>query len=254
LPVHIHAAALSDAGCVRSNNEDSFAMDPERGLYVVCDGMGGRAAGEVASALACGTLLRAYAAQRATQPPAAALPAAIAEANAAVWNAADETGQHGMGTTLVAAAIQDDRLVVGNVGDSRAYLLRDGTCTQVTADHSYVNELIRHGTISADAPLSPEVQRLKSMITRAIGTAAHVQPDIYPLDLRPGDMVVLASDGLTRYLDAPAIAGHIDTADLEASCAGLIDTAKKAGGVDNITTVLLRYDQPADKHEGSAQA
>jgi len=243
LPVNIHAATLSDVGCVRKNNEDSLATDPERGLYVVCDGMGGRAAGEVASALACSTLLRAYAAQRATKAPAAALKQAIAEANAAVWNAASEGGQQGMGTTLVAAAIEGDKLLVGNVGDSRAYLLRKGTCTQITADHSYVNELIRHGTILADAPLSPEVQRMKSVITRAIGAAAQVEPDLFPVDLLAGDVVVLVSDGLTRYLDAEAIAGHIDAADLEASCAQLIDTAKQAGGVDNITTVLLRCDE-----------
>ena len=242
----IHAAALTDIGRVRSNNEDTFGIDAEHGLYTVCDGMGGAAAGEVASHLACSTLLDVFAQHTEKLQMDDRLALAIHAANAAVRLAGQQAGHHGMGTTLVAAAVADNQLLIGNVGDSRAYLLQHDTWEQITSDHSYINELIQQGSIRPEDSNAPELQRFGSTITRAIGASEDVRPDFFPVALRDGDTILLASDGLTRYLDAPEFATLIDPDDLEASCQRLVDSAKELGGIDNITCLLLRYiEQPA---------
>ena len=242
----IHAAALTDIGRVRSNNEDTFGIDAEHALYTVCDGMGGAAAGEVASHLACSTLLDVFAQHTEKLQMDDRLALAIHAANAAVRLAGQQAGHHGMGTTLVAAAVADNQLLIGNVGDSRAYLLQHDTWEQITSDHSYINELIQQGSIRPEDSNAPELQRFGSTITRAIGASEDVRPDFFPVELRDGDTILLASDGLTRYLDAPEFATLIDPDDLEASCQRLVDSAKELGGIDNITCLLLRYiEQPA---------
>ena len=242
----IHAAALTDIGRVRSNNEDTFGIDAEHALYTVCDGMGGAAAGEVASHLACSTLLDVFAQHTEKLQMDDRLALAIHAANAAVRLAGQQAGHHGMGTTLVAAAVADNQLLIGNVGDSRAYLLQHDTWEQITSDHSYINELIQQGSIRPEDSNAPELQRFGSTITRAIGASEDVRPDFFPVALRDGDTILLASDGLTRYLDAPEFATLIDPDDLEASCQRLVDSAKELGGIDNITCLLLRYiEQPS---------
>ena len=241
----IHAAALSDVGHVRANNEDTFGMDADHGLYVVCDGMGGAAAGEVASHLACSTVIETFAEHFAHLNAEDRLALSIRAANAAVRLAGEQTGHHGMGTTLVAAAFADNHLLIGNVGDSRAYLLQHDTWQQLTSDHSYINELIDQGSIRAEDSDAPELARFGSIITRAIGAAEEVMPDFFPVELHDGDTVLLASDGLTRYLDAPDFARVIDPDDLDASCERLIESAKELGGIDNITCLLLRYIEEA---------
>jgi protein phosphatase len=241
MSVRLEVSALTDVGCVRSNNEDSFSYDPELGIYVVCDGMGGMAAGEVASSIACDILIGTFRSQPPETPATERLENAIVAANDAVRLASTEGNQHGMGTTLVAAVLDGHKLVVGNVGDSRAYLFTAGKWAQLTVDHSYVNELVRQGTVKIEDIGKVDLKGLESVITRAIGAASEVEPDFYSVDLNEGDTLLLASDGLTRYAGDATFSWLIDTADLSASCARLIQTAKAAGGADNITCLLLRY-------------
>jgi len=239
-------AAMTDIGLRRTNNEDSFGYDAEQQIYVVCDGMGGTAAGEVASSMAVRVLIETFAALGNREvdgetpfPVENRLLAAIIETNRAVRKAATEDPElHTMGTTLVCACLDGDRAVIGNVGDSRAYLLRSGACLQITEDHSLLNEQVRNGTIT---PEMAAASNLQSVITRAIGAADKVEPDLFAATVQPRDILLLASDGLTRYAqpgDIVMAAGN--ESDLAVICQRLIDYAKAAGGADNITCVLLR--------------
>lgn len=234
-------AGLTDVGCKRSNNEDSLGHDLASQIFVVCDGMGGMAAGEVASSTAVHKLLESFG-----QNPAATMEEqlynAIVYANREVCALAQQNDElRGMGTTLVAACLEGRKIVIGNVGDSRAYFLRSGGCVQITQDHSYLAEQVRSGAMSADdAGSSP----LQSLITRAIGTAEAIEPDLFTAALESGDMVLLTTDGLTRYADAAAIAQLIYAQPtLEQSCQALINTAKDQGAVDNVTCLLLRVSE-----------
>lgn len=255
-------AALTDIGCKRSNNEDSFGYDAELQIFAVCDGMGGSSAGEVASSTAIRTLIDSYAAStRASQESAGAqvepienrLMCAIAEANRAVRDAGNNNPEcYGMGTTLVCVCFEGERAVIGNVGDSRAYLVRDGCCAQITKDHSYLEEQIEKGIITAEMAASSNMQ---SVITRAIGAADDVEPDFYAARLEPCDMVLLASDGLTRYAGPEQIAAiAANCAEPEAVCRTLVEHAKQCGGVDNITCVLLRASEVAQAAIGESEA
>jgi serine/threonine protein phosphatase PrpC len=252
-------AAITDIGCERVNNEDSYGYDAEQNLYVVCDGMGGRAAGEVASGMAVRTLIESFASSASKRgdgepaPVANRLMQAILDANHAVREAAAQNPNLlSMGTTLVCACLDGGRAVFGNVGDSRAYLIRDGHCLQVTQDHSLLAEALRAGEISLAAAATSNLQ---SMITRAIGAEDAVDPDLYGAELQLGDILLLASDGLTRYVQPEEIENIVRAGeDLTASCQEFIDIAKTRGGVDNITCVLLRVIQkpvemlrPSDK-------
>jgi len=244
--LRLEVSALSDIGCVRTNNEDSFGYDPSLGLYLVCDGMGGMASGEVASAQAVAILLQHFAGSSRASSPAAALPVstrllqAIVAANDAVWHDGQLPQHQGMGTTLVAAARDRETLVIGNVGDSRAYILQDGLCQQLTVDHSYLNELIRSGGLTLESARTANLNGMESVITRAIGAAAKVEPDFFSIDLTPDTLVLLATDGLTRYLLQDEIAAILLAGPFESTAAILIDLAKQRGGQDNITCLLLR--------------
>ena len=241
----IQVAALRDMGCVRTNNEDNFAYNPALDLYVVCDGMGGMAAGEIASFLACNVALETFAAHPAQSPVVDRLSAAIRAANSAVReSAAQNSAYRGMGTTLVAAVVDGSKVYIGNVGDSRAYLLHGSQCVQLTVDHSYINELVRSGTVKVEDIDSVDLNGQKSVITRAIGVAPEVDPDFFAVHLDSNDLVLLASDGLTRYVESGAIREMVDVSDLNHSCRRLIDAARAAGGADNITCLLLRYTTP----------
>jgi serine/threonine protein phosphatase PrpC len=246
LQSNIKVAALSDVGCVRTNNEDNFGYDPVNGLYVVCDGMGGMAAGEVASSIACSTVIETFASQPADTPIETRLSLSIHAANNAVVHSSQQADRTGMGTTLVAAAVRGNKLLIGNVGDSRAYMLQNGACMQLTVDHSYINELIRMGSIKLEDVPNLNLKAYESVITRAIGASQDVEPDFFFIDLKDGDTVLLSSDGLTRYIDVNLLPELITPADLEGSCQKLVDAAKAAGGVDNITCILLRYDAPVE--------
>ncbi|HKQ00290.1 MAG TPA: SpoIIE family protein phosphatase, partial [Actinomycetes bacterium] len=171
-----------------------------------------------------------------------ALAGAIAEANSAILDqAAGDPGLWGMGTTVTAAALAGDHLQLAHVGDSRAYLLRDGSFDQVTTDHTVVGELVRRGRLTpAQAAVHPE----RSILTRAVGLDPRIPVDAPdPIDLRQGDQILLCSDGLTEAVPEPQIAELLTTnPDGDAACRALIDTANNAGGPDNITLIIIRVE------------
>jgi protein phosphatase len=251
---------LSDRGRVRKGNEDAAGASPEHGVFVVCDGMGGAAAGEVASHLALETFLHTLASSQST--PAARLHEAVLAANDAVFRHAQSSpALRGMGTTLVALLWQPvpdsptSAVWLAHVGDSRCYRLRAGALELLTHDHSIVEEQVRAGIIRRiDAAFSP----VRNIITRAIGSQPTVEPEIAAHPAQPGDLYLLASDGLTRDLNEPTIARILAraaspaalaeatalgpttlTALLDRACHALIDAANAKGGGDNITVLLV---------------
>jgi PPM family protein phosphatase len=246
LAVTITAAAHTDIGCVRKSNQDTFGADPATRLYVVCDGMGGAAGGEIASRLAVDAFIEGFRAASASAEFSSehALYGASVAANAAVLSRARaEPALRGMGSTLVAAHVEGERLHLVNIGDSRAYLIRGHECAQLTVDHSFLEEQVRDGHMTrAAADASP----LQSVITRAVGVDPELEPDLTHIGIEHGDIVLLTSDGLTRHVDSAAIADIVaaqvivDQDALDARCIKLIQLAKKRGGSDNITCILLQ--------------
>jgi serine/threonine protein phosphatase PrpC len=238
--MRLSSFAVTDVGRTRAGNEDSYFCG--RTVFAVADGLGGHQGGEVASAAAVEPLAALDGREFAEPGGAAeALAAAIREGNAAILErAAGDPGLWGMGTTVTAAALAGERhLQLAHVGDSRAYLLRDGSLEQVTTDHTVVGELVRRGRLTPEqAAIHPE----RSILTRAVGLDPRVPVDTPdPVELRDGDQVLLCSDGLTEAVDDDRIAELLSAgADGEAACRSLIDAANAAGGPDNITVVLLR--------------
>jgi serine/threonine protein phosphatase PrpC len=233
-------AALTDVGRVRSANEDAYGLCPEAGLFVVCDGMGGAAAGEVASQAAVGAVTDALCDPHLADDPQQALASGILEANRRVFSRSEqEPGLHGMGTTLVSLLVREGRVWIAHVGDSRCYRFRAGVLERMTQDHSLVDEQVRLGQMTpAEAELSP----LRNVITRAIGTRETVMPDIEEVPTEHGDLFVLCSDGLTKEVPEPRLAEVLahDSSDLQTLCRRLIEEANAAGGSDNITAVAVR--------------
>ena len=241
-------AMLSHVGRVRTGNEDTCAASPDHGLFVVCDGMGGAAAGEVASALAARTFLQSLA-QRSPETAHVRLAGAVRAANHAVHQHAQRhPAMKGMGTTLVSILLETSKesnpiLNLAHVGDSRCYRFRAGALAQLTADHSFVEEQVRMGEITAaQAATHP----MRNIITRVVGTQPSVEPDIARHDPEPGDLFLLASDGLTRDLGEADLVRILSEAasqspepDLPGLCQTLIDQANQAGGGDNVTVLLL---------------
>jgi serine/threonine protein phosphatase PrpC len=237
-------AAATDIGCKRSNNQDSFGYSTDPHLYVVCDGVGGALGGEVASNTAVRNFIESFEAQsESTQDPVVPIESrllySIEQANRAVRDisASDARFSH-MGTTLVCACVDGARAVIGNVGDSRAYLIRDHVCVQITHDHSLIEEQLQHGLLTQEMA---ENSSLQSVITRAIGMAETVEPDFFAATLLAEDMLLLASDGLTRYLTPAEIASiaAVDS-ELPVICKQFVECAKQRGGADNITCIVLR--------------
>ena len=224
--------ALTDIGLHRKTNEDTFVVQPP--LYAVCDGMGGANAGEVASGLAAETL----AAEVAAGTP---LHAAAEAANAAVFQRAhDNLEQTGMGTTLTAFVLEGDVARFAHIGDSRAYLLRDGELRQVSDDHSLVGEMVRDGRLTEeDAAVHPH----RSILSRALGTEPQARIDEFSEDLLPGDVLLLCSDGLSGPVSADAIRVALTRSDPQAAAERLILEARRQGGPDNITAVVVRVDE-----------
>jgi PPM family protein phosphatase len=239
--MRLRSFAGTDVGMVRSGNEDSLFSG--RTVFAVADGLGGHQGGEVASATAVEPLA-ALDGREFADPDAAAqaLASAIRAGNAAILERAAGTPDlWGMGTTVTAAAVAGDRfLQLAHVGDSRAYLLRDGTLDQLTTDHTVVGELVRRGRLTPEqAAIHPE----RSILTRAVGLDPNLPVDTPdPLELQPGDQVLLCSDGLTEPVPDDAIAQLLATPDGDAACRALIDAANTAGGPDNITVVLVRVE------------
>ena len=224
--------ARSDVGCVRSHNEDSYLVQSP--LFCVCDGMGGHAAGEVASSLAVETIAK-------TSPNAAdpaLLAASVEAANAAIIEAAaNGLGKSGMGCTATCAYIEGNTIAIAHVGDSRAYLLHEGTLIRVTRDHSYVEELVDAGEITAD---EARVHPNRSVITRALGSDPAMYADHFQLNIEEGDRLILCSDGLSSMVpdgDIETIASQSSTAQICTD--NLVDAALAAGGGDNVTVVVV---------------
>ncbi len=237
----VDSAGLTDTGRVRRSNEDSYLL---RGpLFMVADGMGGAAAGELASAICAEAFAEIDLIRTAGD---AALRDAIRTANRRiVERAASDPAVAGMGTTVTAALVGDDgRVVLANVGDSRAYLLRDGNLQRLSEDHSVVAELIASGQISED---EAEHHPQRSVITRVLGADSNVDVDIFWLDAADGDVVLLCSDGLTTMVPEPRIAELLSSPDsCEQIAQTLVDAAVAAGGEDNVTAVLFRVGPRAE--------
>jgi serine/threonine protein phosphatase PrpC len=202
--------------------------------------MGGAAAGEIASSLAVEEVIRSFTARIGSAPSAtAAAEEAVSAANEAIFSRSQRNSRlSGMGTTLVGLLTQERRAWVVNIGDSRCYRLRGRKLEQLTQDHSLVDEQVRMGRMSqSEALRSP----YRNVITRALGTQSSVTPDIFELETEPGDLFMLCSDGLTRELSDPLIESMLSVGlRLEDLCARLVSSAKKAGGHDNITCLLVR--------------
>lgn len=236
----LEACAISDKGCVRSNNEDYCLIEPALGLYVLADGMGGAKAGECASRMAVDAVAEIV--QQAGRRDSQVLLSAVEEANRRVVEAAhSDPSLEGMGTTLVAALEVDGALSVASVGDSRAYLL-DGTGLRViTDDQTWVNEVGR--------PMGLDEESLRNhpwrhVLTMAIGASAPLTVNYYSVPVEPGSLVLICSDGLHGVVESPQLEqilrGGRSGVSLEESCRRLVDAAKDAGGPDNVTVLLVR--------------
>ena len=228
----VQHAAVTDPGRRRRQNEDAYVVQPP--LFAVADGMGGAQAGEIASRIAASALRDSGA--ETGEDTVAAL---IQEANRRVYAAAaSDDARAGMGTTVTAALVEDDRVRIGHVGDSRAYRVRDGALEQLTEDHSLVAELVRSGKLS---PEEADIHPQRSVITRVLGTDPEVDVDTFEVEAQPGDVFMICSDGLTSMVDDDAILAVLrqDAGTLEQKARGLVDAANRGGGEDNITVILF---------------
>ena len=249
----IESYGISNVGMKRNQNEDSYLINDDMGLYMVADGMGGHLGGEYASKLAVTTVEEVLRNLRldpdATQirgvneedsDPGNQLSHAIREAGRRIHDQAlfDEN-LRGMGTTAVAVLFQSPYLYIANVGDSRAYLVRNGKIEQVTEDHSLVSEQVKAGMISAS---DARGHKLKNIITRSVGYQEEVDCDVVRREARHGDKLMLCSDGLSNLVEDAEIEQIIEKYDLHEACEKLVNSANSRGGDDNITVVILQVD------------
>lgn len=253
--MQIASDGLTDVGRVRTNNEDSFRILEALHLFVLSDGMGGEAHGEVASSMAVESIVN-YCAE-ATDDSGMILDGAAGEhwaektkrlqsavylANSRIYESAQKNPeQRGMGATLTAAWFDNGRLSIAHVGDSRAYLLRGGTLLQLTSDHSLVAEQVRRGIIT---PQEAEASEMQSVLLRALGAHSQVEVDVDEVGIYPRDVLLLCSDGLTRMVTEPEIAGSLQAETDPTSVARkLIELANERGGIDNITVIVARFQE-----------
>jgi protein phosphatase len=235
-------ARASDTGRKRRHNEDSYVVQPP--LFAVADGMGGAQAGEVASKLAAGALEE-------TDPGALSGPdklvQLIQEANRRVFErASSDPSTSGMGTTMTVALVEGNGVTIGHVGDSRAYMVRDGKLEQITEDHSLVNELLKSGKLSREeADIHPQ----RSVITRAVGTDPDVDVDAFVVDVQAGDIFLLCSDGLTDMVGDDDILDTVERHrdDLDRATKALVSAANRGGGEDNITVIAFTIAADGDE-------
>jgi serine/threonine protein phosphatase PrpC len=257
MSLSLEVAGRSDVGRVRPSNEDHFGYDERLGIFVVCDGMGGHAAGEVASQIAVETVISFFRERSPSQredtyledaPVGARLLAeAVRQANDAILHYAEEhKNTSGMGTTLVAARFCKGVFSIANVGDSRIYLFREGQLLQLTEDHSLVMEQVRRGMITIEQAKKSSAQNI---ITRALGTDESTLPDLGEFPAQAGDTLLLVTDGVLRHVEDDDIRSILlQLPSLQAACDTLIDAANEGGGEDNSTCVLIRA------HNGNGKA
>lgn len=245
----VRSSGLSDVGLTRTHNEDCFEIEPEHGVYLVADGMGGHSFGEVASRIAV-TTVKQFVVDVATdsaklKESSHPLKQGIEVAHDKVLEAIEQDESlYGMGTTLVGMVANDSFGVVAHVGDSRAYVYRGGDLELLTQDHTWVNEQVSAGHMSEEqARLHP----LKNVVTRALGGEASVEVDVSELELRPGDLYLLCSDGLTTMLtDADISAVMAEHLPLEEACRKLVNESNDRGGLDNITVILVSIEEDSN--------
>jgi PPM family protein phosphatase len=251
--MEIEFGARSDIGRMRQDNEDSFRVAPEAGLFVLSDGMGGQSSGEVASRMTS-EMVVAHFRDALTNPslPSAGqqiegtsqagnrLASAIRLANRAVYQAAQENiARRGMGATLVAVAVSEERATIAHVGDSRVYRFRNGELELLTQDHSFIAEQVRQGLMSAAEAAH---SRLQNVLLRAVGVDAQVEVEVNEELFHDDDTLLLCSDGLTKELSDAQIAGVLASTDEPETAADrLVRLANDAGGSDNITVIVLRH-------------
>lgn len=260
----IRYCAKTDPGKKRDHNEDAVLALPQHGVFVVADGVGGRAAGEVASALTIETFTDAApelaeAVERYAAKPEwttrnevlEALDAVCQRASQRVYEEAESKGRKGMTTTLVCAVFGGGAAFVGHVGDSRAWLVRDGLIRQLTEDHSMVNELVRTGQMTYE---EAKRSRYRSVITRAIGLYPSVQTDLMSIEILPGDRIVLNSDGLSDPVATDRIEELSSQDDVETAVDNLVQSALDAGGPDNISVVLVEPEATPQTEAARARA
>ena len=242
--MHITCAGRTDVGIIRSGNEDNFLMVPDKGVFIVADGMGGHAAGEVASEMAVRVIAREVGSLQGLNDEQVAerMRLSIRAANGAIFERTlTEHDKRGMGTTVTALTLFSNRFLIGQVGDSRAYLLRDGKLAQVTKDHSYVQEQVDAGYLT---PEQARTHPYSNVITRCVGANADVMPDVYVGSVRQNDLFLLASDGLTGMLEDPQLAEIMKNGlQPQEQVDTLIEEANRHGGLDNITAIMVRIDQ-----------
>ena len=233
-------ASMTDTGRKRRHNEDAFVVEPP--LFAVADGMGGAQAGELASGLAAAAL-------KDVQEPGSGekrVDELIQQANRRVYERqSQDASASGMGTTMTVALVEDGRVVIGHVGDSRAYLLRGRSLEQLTEDHSLVAELVRSGKLS---PEEAEDHPQRSVITRALGTDPDVDVDTFSVETEPGDLFLICSDGLTSMVDDETIRAELtrNRSDLRSAAKALVRAANNGGGEDNITVVFFEIAGPVE--------
>ncbi|HYU15472.1 MAG TPA: Stp1/IreP family PP2C-type Ser/Thr phosphatase [Candidatus Acidoferrum sp.] len=261
-------AAATDVGRQRNHNEDNFLIDKKLQLFIVADGMGGHAAGEVASSITVHQVRDAVYANRdlvdrfrAGDPDVQAvellqvLEHAIQDACGTVYNRAQtEQEKRGMGTTasvlMIAGAPGRLRGFIAHVGDSRIYLTRQSQCHQLTEDHSLMNELVRRGKIRREEFETSPYKQFKNAVTRAVGVYASVEVDTFDFDILPGDSFLVCSDGLYAYLDEEDLPDLLSEGDVEQVPRDLIERANRGGGHDNITAVIVRVGEDAPEEAG----
>jgi len=240
----ISCAGDTHVGVVRSGNEDSFLLDFQQGVFIVADGMGGHAAGEVASEMAVEIIARELGLMRGLNAAAAGdrMRNAIRVANGAIFDRTlAEADKRGMGTTTTVLVLFAGRYLIGQVGDSRAYMLRDRTLHQLTKDHSYVQEQVDAGLLTAE---QARTHPYSNVITRCVGANEDVVPDVYFGDLASGDVILLASDGLTGMLEDEHLAKILSSDGNPATWVSrMIAEANRRGGLDNITAIIVRVDE-----------
>jgi len=244
----MEVAGLSDVGCQRQNNEDHYSyweptndaeFERKGRLVIVADGMGGHEGGQEASHIAVEAIQETYAAASGGDPQAA-LAVGFHEAHQRISGHAFQHPElRGMGTTATAAVILANHLYYAHIGDSRLYLLRDGLASRLTHDHSYVSRLVENGTITTE---EAEVHPQRHVLTAALGVGLEVSPDApeNPVDLKPGDTLVLCTDGLWGMLTEAEIRDGVANCGVDEACRALVALAKKRGGPDNITVQVVR--------------
>jgi serine/threonine protein phosphatase PrpC len=243
--VRLLHAARTDVGMIRSGNEDNFAVNApasgDRGLFIVADGMGGHAAGEVASEMAVQVIELELAGVRDLEDRATAdrVTEALRKANRNIHDRTiTEVDKQGMGTTASVLLLSTNRYMIGQVGDSRVYLLRDGALHQITKDHSYVQEQVDAGFLT---PEQARYHPYSNVITRCVGASPDVIPDIYEGDVRVGDLFLVASDGLTGMVDDRRLQMLLmSRAEPMRKVHALISEANGRGGLDNITAIVVQ--------------